>query len=98
MGRRLAAVAYAHKLAKLKSPHRDEEVIEVLAGIRWTLGTAGTPKSALTADLVARLLAECPKHTLGGLRDRALIALGFAGAFRRSELVALVVSDLETTD
>jgi hypothetical protein len=34
------------------------------------------------------MLTLCP-HTLAGLRDRALLALGFAGAFRRSELVAL---------
>jgi len=33
---------------------------------------------------------------LKGLRDRALLLLGFAGAFRRSELVALDVSDIET--
>jgi len=33
-----------------------------------------------------------------GLRDRALLLLGFSGAFRRSELVALDVSDLEETD
>jgi hypothetical protein len=32
---------------------------------------------------------------LKGLRDRALLLLGFAGAFRRSELVALDVADLE---
>jgi hypothetical protein len=31
--------------------------------------------------------------TMSGIRDRALLALGFAGAFRRSELVALQVSD-----
>jgi integrase len=30
-----------------------------------------------------------------GLRDRALLLLGFAGAFRRSELVALDIADLE---
>jgi integrase len=35
-----------------------------------------------------------PKH----LRDRALFLLGFAGAFRRSELVGLDVEDLEETD
>lgn len=35
--------------------------------------------------------------TLGGLRDRALLLLGFAGAFRRSELVGLDVADLTFT-
>jgi integrase len=39
------------------------------------------------------MLDACP-DTLKGKRDRALLALGFAGAFRRSELVALNVTDL----
>jgi site-specific recombinase XerD len=42
---------------------------------------------------ICRLLAACPKNLLG-LRDRALILIGFAGAFRRSELCAMSVSDL----
>jgi integrase len=42
------------------------------------------------------MLALCP-DTLAGQRDRALLALGFAGAFRRSELVALEVADLAET-
>jgi site-specific recombinase XerD len=40
------------------------------------------------------LLALCRTDTLIGTRDRALLTLGFAGAFRRSELVALEVEDL----
>jgi integrase len=40
------------------------------------------------------MLERCD-GSLIGLRDRALLALGFAGAFRRSELVALEVADLE---
>jgi site-specific recombinase XerD len=43
-----------------------------------------------------QMLAHCP-DTLTGKRDRALLALGFAGAFRRSELVALTVADLTAT-
>jgi integrase len=39
------------------------------------------------------MLDACP-DTMLGTRDRALLALGFAGAFRRSELVALQVADL----
>lgn len=40
------------------------------------------------------MLRHCP-NALRGQRDRALLALGFAGAMRRSELVALTVADLE---
>lgn len=42
------------------------------------------------------MVAHCP-DTLVGLRDRALLLLGFGGALRRSELVALTVSDIEHT-
>jgi hypothetical protein len=42
------------------------------------------------------MLSLCP-DTLAGKRDRALLALGFAGAFRRSGLVALEVADLTET-
>ena len=61
--------------------------------IRRTLGTAAIQKAPATVDLLRGMLDACP-DTLGGKRDRALLALGFAGAFRRSELVALRVEDL----
>jgi hypothetical protein len=41
-----------------------------------------------------RILTRSPSGTLAGKRDRALLPLGFAGAFRRSELVVLEVADL----
>jgi site-specific recombinase XerD len=40
------------------------------------------------------MLEAIPVDTLTGKRDRALLLLGFAGAFRRSELVTLEVADL----
>jgi integrase len=43
------------------------------------------------------MIACCP-DTLRGFRDRALLLLGFAGAFRRSELAALTVADLEPNE
>lgn len=93
IGRRCAAIAYAHKLAKLPDPTDDEDVRAVMKGIRRRIGTAPNRKTAATADVLAALLMRTP-DTLTGKRDRALLALGFAGAFRRSELVALDVTDL----
>jgi site-specific recombinase XerD len=93
IGRRLAGIAYTHKLAREPNPTIAEDVKVILAGIRRTLGTAPRRKAAATADRVRAMLDACP-HTMIGLRDRALLALGFAGAFRRSELVALTVADL----
>ena len=93
IGRRSAAIRYAHKLAGQPDPTDDEGVRAASKGIRRRIGVAPTQKAAATADILAALLMRTP-DTLTGKRDRALLALGFAGAFRRSELVALDVADL----
>jgi integrase len=66
------------------------------AGIRRTLGKAQNAKPPTLVDDLKRMLEKLPATRLG-LRDRALLLLGFAGAFRRSELVSLDVADLEFT-
>lgn len=93
IGRRCAAISYAHKLAKQTDPTADEEVRAAMKGIRRRVGVAPKRKAAATAEIVAAMLMRMP-DTMTGKRDRALLALGFAGAFRRSELVALDVADL----
>ncbi|MCJ2054768.1 site-specific integrase [Methylobacterium sp. J-070] len=93
LGRRMAAIRHAHKLASLPDPTEDEGVRAAIRGARRKAGVAPTQKAAATAEILAALLMRTP-DTLTGKRDRALLALGFAGAFRRSELVALDVADL----
>lgn len=97
IGRRVAAIRYAHKLAGLEAPTDDERVKATMRGIRRTLGTAPRKKAPATAERVTAMAfgtGAGPK----GLRDRALLLLGFAGAFRRSELVALDCEDIEETE
>ena len=65
------------------------------SGLRTT-GTASEGQAPATADVLKQMLALCP-DTLVGKRDRALLAFGFAGAFRRSGLCALEVADLTET-
>jgi site-specific recombinase XerD len=91
--RRLAAIQYAHKAKGLTPPTADTNVQAVHAGIRRRLGTSQTQKAPATAKAVAAMLKRIP-DTLTGKRDRALILIGFAGAFRRSELVGLTVEDI----
>jgi len=93
LGRRMAAIRYGHKLAKAPDPTDDEGVHAAMKGARRKLKVAPRQKAAATADILAALLMRTP-DTLTGKRDRALLGLGFAGAFRRSELVALDVADL----
>jgi site-specific recombinase XerD len=95
--RRCAAIRYAHRLAGCEPPTGSECVRATLRGIRRTVGAAPARKSPALAEMV-RAMALAAPDTLKGLRDRALLLLGFAGAFRRSELVALDVGDIEETE
>jgi site-specific recombinase XerD len=94
IGQRAAAIAHRHRKAGHDAPTTNPVVQDALRGIRRTVGTAPQRKSAATADRIRAMLDACP-DTMIGIRDRALLALGFAGAFRRSELVALQLADLE---
>lgn len=98
MQRRLTSISQAHKRAEFPSPTKAELVHEAWKGIRRVHGTAPNRKAPLRTEDIRTLVATCDITRLGGLRDRALLVLGFAGAFRRSEVVALDVGDLEWID
>lgn len=92
--RRLASIAQAHRAQGLESPTGAPVVRQVLRGIRRAKGVA--PRQKAAADLaVIRAMVATLDESLQGLRDRAILLLGFAGAFRRSELARLTVADLE---
>ncbi len=91
--RRLAAIATAHRLASHQLDTRHPAIREVMRGIRRAHGSAQRQAAAATVDVVKAMVATCDDALLG-LRDRALLLLGFAGAFRQSELVALQVADV----
>jgi integrase len=91
---RLSAIAQAHALLRLAFDVHDPELRKTLQGIARRHGTKPKRQAAplLSADVI-RLAALCG-GSLRGERDRALILVGFAGAFRRSELVSIGVGDL----
>jgi integrase len=68
-----------------------------MRGIRRTLGAAKKEAPPILPEQLRAMMAALPS-TPRGIRDRAMIVLGFAGAFRRSEIVALNVEDLTFTD
>jgi site-specific recombinase XerD len=96
IGQRAAAIGHRHRKAGHDAPTTNPVVQDALKGIRRALGAAPRRKSAATADRIRLMLDACPDSMIG-IRDRALLAFGFAGAFRRSELVALQVTDLDET-
>lgn len=93
LSRRAVAIGRAHTIKKLKSPTHSELVKATLHGIRRLYGSAQRQVSpALLAHVQAMVNGL---QGMKGLRDRALLLVGFAGAFRRSELVSIQVDDIQ---
>jgi hypothetical protein len=80
IGRRVAAIRYAHQLASHPTPTDREVVKATVRGARRSLGTAPRKKTPATAECVISM-ALGTGDGLKGIRDRALLLLGFAGAF-----------------
>ncbi len=98
IGRRLAAIGWMHRRAGLQPPQAREgaaALLEVMAGIRRSHGVAPVRKHAADADVLRDVLRAITGADLRSVRDRAVLAFGMAGAFRRSELVALRLADIE---
>ncbi len=97
---RRAAIRYLHRTAGCPVPTDDVCVSETMAGITRDAARKGIvprKKVAATATILRRLLAPIGGD-VRGLRDRALLLVGFAGALRRSELAAIRFEHLERTD
>lgn len=98
LGRRLAAITKAHELAGVLSPCREVEVTTTMSGIRRQ--RRSPPRRAaprLLAELrtvLGRIALQRFPVAVIGRRDVALLLMGFGGAFRRSELIALTVGDV----
>jgi integrase len=86
--RRLAALNRAHRLARQPWPAADPAIRNTLRGIQRKFGRPVRQAAALATEEVRALVATCA-NTPVGQRDRALLLLGYAGALRRSELVAI---------
>jgi integrase len=93
ISRRVVGIGRAHVSQGLPDPAKNDLVRTVLRGVRRT---KGRPQRQVAPLLKQDLLSLLPlMHGTKGIRDRALLLLGFAAALRRSELVALDVLDLE---
>ena len=92
----LVALNQAHKAAGFPSPRAHPLVQRVRRGIRRRLGTAPHGRTPLLLEGLRRVLAALPAGA-DGVRDRAVLLLGWAGALRRSELVALDLAAVTET-
>jgi site-specific recombinase XerD len=94
--RRLASISVAHQVA-VRDPTSDARVRGVWAGIRRREGMAPRNVRAARTKGITAMVAPLGDG-LGDVRDRTLLLFGFAGALRRSELVALDVEDVAEDD
>ncbi len=101
--RQLAGIGQAFTAANLPNPCRAPQVRETLKGIRREQAAQAaaehrpvTRKAAPAVTDILQAMVRALPETKAGLRDRALLLVGMAGAFRRSELVGLDMADLET--
>ncbi|MCM0758515.1 tyrosine-type recombinase/integrase [Sporomusa sphaeroides DSM 2875] len=95
INRRISAISQAHQAAGYQTPTQTFAVRALLKGIKREKGTMPDKKQAAGIDDV-RLMVETLGDKLIDIRDRALVLIGFAGAFRRSELVNLTIEDIKT--
>lgn len=91
--RRIASVSKLHRSMGWSNPSQSEIVRSVMRGI---VRTTGRPQKQAKALLIEdlRLVVDCMRQSASDVRDRALLLVGFAGALRRSELVALDFGDI----
>lgn len=91
--RRLYSIRKAHLLLRLPDPTTDQDVFLTLRRIRRSKLSRPRQAKGLTQDYLQKFL-EVQPNTLLGLRNRAMLALGYDLLTRRSELVALNLQDL----
>lgn len=94
--RRLAAINKMHKSLNYPQPAKmdDPFLADTYHGICRVLGKKQAAKRPLTLDKIVRLL-DAVDSPIAGARDRALVLVGFVGAFRRSELAAMRIEHLK---
>jgi len=96
---RLIAIHRAHTDVGLVSPVLDNLVKRTMQGIRRTIGTKQRQVAPLVKeDLLEMMVYVERQRPMKAARDKALLLVGFSGAFRRSELVALRYEDINCFD
>lgn len=92
-----AAIGEAHASRGLADPGTDPLIRDLLGGVARSKGVLVVPKAALSPrELRGMVLALA--DTPIGVRDRAILLIGFAAALRRSEIAALEIEDIEFTE
>jgi integrase len=95
--RRLSGLAWGYSQRGEQLDRKDRHIATVLAGIRRKHARPPAQKEAILPEDIRDMIAILP-HDLRGLRDRAILLIGFAGGLRRSEIVSLDHGKDDTPD
>jgi integrase len=95
--RRLSGLAWNYRQRGFTLDRKDRHIATVLAGIKRKHARPPVQKEAILPEDIQAMVATLP-FDLRGLRDRALLLLGYAGGLRRSEIVSLDVRKDDTPD
>ena len=90
--RRIASISVIHKLKGLYLDTKHPIIMENLHGIKRILGSRQKAKKPILINDLKLIIKAIDKEKI---RDKTLILLGFAGGFRRSELVNILYEDIE---
>ncbi|MBC9877646.1 site-specific integrase [Bradyrhizobium sp. INPA01-394B] len=96
--RRLSSLTWNYAQRGQALDRKDRHIATVMAGIRNTHASPPLQKEAILPEDLIAMLETFDRGTLRGLRDRAMLLLGFAGGLRRSEIVGLDVARDQTED
>jgi site-specific recombinase XerD len=96
--RRIASISVIHKLKGHYLDTKHPIIMENLHGIKRTLGSRQKAKKPILINDLKLIIKALDEEKKEKLRNRALILVGFAGGFRRSELVNLENDDIEFVD
>jgi len=96
--RRLSSLSWNYAQRGLTLDRKDRHIATVLSGIRKTHARPPVQKEAVLAEDIIAMIETLDRGTLRGLRDRAMLLVGYAGGLRRSEIVGLDVKADQTED
>ena len=95
--RRLSGLAWNYAQRGFTLDRKDRHIATVLAGIKRKHARPPVQKEAILPEDILAMVATLP-HDLRGLRDRAILLIGYAGGLRRSEIVGLDIHKDDTPD
>ncbi|TCL90143.1 site-specific recombinase XerD [Rhizobium sp. PP-WC-2G-219] len=96
--RRLSSLSWNYTQRGQQLDRKDRHIATVMAGIRNSHARPPVQKEAVMAADIIAMIETLDRSTLRGMRDRAILLVGYAGGLRRSEIVGLDVKAEQTED